>query len=97
MRDQVQAFNKMVIDARDEKPNVLQECRRLELEIKKLHVLLPEEYRRKIPPIFDMEPDETPERFLDITEQDVEIEEQSLLAAAGLQNIEETIVSSNPL
>lgn len=92
MREQVQKFNKLVIEARDEKPRVVQECHRLEREIRKVHVLLPEEHRRKIPPIFDMEPDETQEGLFDISPSEVEAEEQSLLAAAGLQNIMDDIV-----
>jgi len=92
MRGSVIEFNKMVVEARNEKPKILQECRKLEKEIRKIHVLLPEDYRRKIPPIFDIEPDETPESMLDITEEDVEIEEKAMLNAAGLQSIKEDIV-----
>lgn len=95
MREEVQNFNRLVIEARDEKPRVIQECRRLEREIRKVQVLLPEEYRRKIPPIYDMEPDETPEGLLEITTEQIEEEEQNLLAAAGLQNITEDIVSGS--
>jgi hypothetical protein len=82
----------MLLEARDEKPNVIKECRRLEKEIKKIHVLLPDEFRRKIPPIFDLEPDENPEALLDITWEDVDKEEAAMIEAAGLTGIKDEIV-----
>ncbi|CAL8109223.1 unnamed protein product [Orchesella dallaii] len=77
-------YNKKVLEARDEKIKILKECRRLEERIKLVQPYLPPDLRRKIPPIFEMEPCEMPESAFDITVEALEYEENTELAAAGL-------------
>lgn len=77
-------FNDKIIEARDEKRNILKVCRKLEEKIKLVQPYLSPELRRKIPPIFEMEQCEMPENIFDITQQDVESEENAELQAAGL-------------
>lgn len=77
-------YNKMVVVCREEKKEILKECRKLEEKIKLIQPFVPPELRRRLPPIHELTREEQPENEFEITQEEVEFEENTELHAAGL-------------
>ncbi|CAG7731039.1 unnamed protein product [Allacma fusca] len=84
IHEQIKTFNKYVLDLREEKLQILAECRSLEKELQKIQRQLPPDLQKPIPPIYDMEPIEEPEKLFDITKEMIEIRISKKVEDLGL-------------
>ena len=84
MHEQMKAFNKFVLDLRQEKYEILRQCRDIEKELKAVQRNLPPDLQKPIPPIYDMEPCEEPEREFEITKEDIDARINKKIEELGL-------------
>ena len=72
------------MELREEKYKILDECRGLEKELKKIQKQLPPDLQKPIPEIFDMEACEEPEKQFEINREMIDARANKKIEELGL-------------
>ncbi len=82
--ERVTGFNGFVRKLQKEKIALIKKCRKIEAQVKELQKLIPQNERKTIPLIHDMETIEDPEKVYHISEKDIWDQQNKKIEAAGL-------------